>query len=245
MSRNSLYRHSVWIDVFGVLAFAAFLLACAGALWYYGQDVVTASLQGRPLPETAVQNRGYSRVPSTPRRSIRSLPSSQREPRLSARTESGVESGTPFSKSWREEATPSLGALSAPGPGVSTRGRTASERGSAPPIASARRSGGTGDVDVRGGKARSGLRSEAARFSNRARSLSRQLSQMTHDQSSGGRSNSSSESSVQTRQGKASRSAGTGPPLPDREPSQVPIDDHLHWLLVAGVLWGAWRLWRV
>lgn len=25
-------------------------------------------------------------------------------------------------------------------------------------------------------------------------------------------------------------------------PDQVPIGNHLHWLMVAGVLWGAWRL---
>jgi hypothetical protein len=44
--------------------------------------------------------------------------------------------------------------------------------------------------------------------------------------------------------------AASGPPDdPGRRtnpgsPSDVPIDDHVHWLLAAGLLWGVWRLSR-
>jgi hypothetical protein len=52
-------------------------------------------------------------------------------------------------------------------------------------------------------------------------------------------------------QGTSAEQTESEPSSPDdpsrREPGSpenVPIGDHLHWLAVAGILWGAWRIGR-
>jgi hypothetical protein len=67
------------------------------------------------------------------------------------------------------------------------------------------------------------------------RALSGQLRQM-----SGGQSQGTSAEQTDSDPG--------SPDDPDRRepgsPSNVPIGDHLPWLAVAGILWGAWRIGR-
>ena len=72
-------------------------------------------------------------------------------------------------------------------------------------------------------------------MAGRMQALSGQLGQMD-----GGSSQSASETQ-----------ADSGPSSPDDpgrrnpgSPSNVPIGDHLPWLAVAGILWGAWRIRR-
>jgi hypothetical protein len=47
--------------------------------------------------------------------------------------------------------------------------------------------------------------------------------------------------SATTASGRESTTSGRDVPNP---PDPVPIGDHLHWLAVAGLLWGAWRIAR-
>jgi len=75
---------------------------------------------------------------------------------------------------------------------------------------------------------------EAKRLAGKMRALSEQLGQMQ-----GG-------ATAASVQGRSDASAPSELEAPNRRetgsPSNVSIGDHLHWLVVAGVLWGAWRI---
>ena len=98
-------------------------------------------------------------------------------------------------------------------------------------------SGGAGQVAAasRAGDDRDATRQEAERLTGRLQALSGQLRQIGGAQP----------------QGASAEQTDSDPGSPDdpsrREPGSpenVPIGDHLHWLAVVGVLWGAWRIGR-
>lgn len=171
----------------------------------------------------------------------------------------GAPPAVPFSESWREQVTPDLtgpsgGGSSAPTGGGSV-GRATIEP-SGPTVASRRPSGSRGSGQTRPGgrNAGSGWRAEARQFAGRARALSRQVGQMAQDgtgteTASSKKAPSKGETAVRSAAGTGASASGPGSPGdPSRrgdpgDPQSVPIGDHLHWLAVLGVLWGAWRIW--
>jgi hypothetical protein len=158
--------------------------------------------------------------------------------------------GAPFSDGWQQEATPDLGG-SPPdtegpgGVGGAAPSATGPSTGS-PSIAEGPSYDGDYQRkrygDTPGGGDRASWRAEAREFGGKARALSNQLGQVGQE-SSGSRETKTSSESTGSETARAAKSSSSGPEPPD-EPPQVPIDDHLHWLVVAGVLWGAWRIWR-
>lgn len=154
----------------------------------------------------------------------------------------GVE--TPFSADWRERATPDP-----TGSSFSSGGRASGGVGgeipdrSGPTVASRSPSRRVGRRNVRSGRGpvTSGWRTEAQRFSGQARALSNQLGQMARS-SSGGEEVSLREADPATTSASRTSASATAPGTPG-DPTQAPIDDHLYWLVIAGVLWGTWRLW--
>lgn len=160
---------------------------------------------------------------------------------------SGVEA--PFSKDWRERATPDLTSRS-PSFGRSFQGggEGVSPDRSGEVVASRRPSLGVEGRHAWGGRASagsgsigSGWRKEARQFSGRAQALSSQLRSMSRSSSEISRSETSAPEKAK-RSGRSSAEARTD----DRDvppPPSVPIDDHVRWLAVAGLLWGVWRLW--
>lgn len=240
-----MYRHSVWIDVFGVVVLLILFLVPLGIL---AVDMRGSSWAGGHV----VASRGGSAKARSPARSVRSARRAHRSARASSPSAAPIEqrpgpfgSAVPFSKSWREQATPDLsggqGSANAVG-GAGTISRGAFSRGSiedGPRLASRGTTFGSGrgtSGEASGGAA---WRHEANRLAGRARALSNRLGALERDpegRSSGSGPNSSGRQTAES----ASASTNDNPPLPD----PVPIDDHLHWLLVAGLLWGVWRLMR-
>ena len=102
------------------------------------------------------------------------------------------------------------------------------------------RSGGRG-AQSGGANASSGWRVEAQRLGGQARALSNQIGQLDRASEREKQASANDPESGEARTASASRS---GQNVPDPPSPNVPIGDHLHWLLVAGVLWGVWRLWR-
>lgn len=159
----------------------------------------------------------------------------------------------PFSESWRREATPSLGGPAA-SPGASSggtagNGTAGSAAGGAGPrpegssIAEARPGGATGTGGAsHGSTVRPGTdwRAEARRLGGQARALSGALRQFQEGGSETSRKRSGQQGSAgATASGGQVTSSDRDVPNP---PPPVPIDDHLYWLVVAGLLWGAWRI---
>ena len=131
---------------------------------------------------------------------------------------------------------PSGGGSSEGGPALAARGPTAGAGG----LGAAARSGRSPETtsSLRSGRRSGGdraARKEAEQLAGTMRALSGRLGQMD-----GGSSQSASETQADSDPG--------SPDDPDRRnpgsPSNVPIGDHLHWLAVLGVLWGAWRIGR-
>jgi len=131
---------------------------------------------------------------------------------------------------------PSGGGSSEGGPALAARGPTAGAGG----LGAAARSGRSPETtsSLRSGRRSGGdraAREDAEQLAGTMQALSGQLRQMGGAQS----------------QGAPAEPQDSGPSSPDdpsrREPGSpenVPIGDHLHWLAVAGILWGAWRIGR-
>ena len=255
--RRGPYRHSVWIDVFGIVLVVAVLLGGAGYLLYHTGGAANG-------PSGNFSRGSGSASPVQGHRSARSSRSSgggtargeAANPLLSSRSNSapsgartsGAASGggAPFSKSWRSNATPSLTGPSASSGNASPgRAGTASSRADGFSSALPRTSGRSGGRGAQSGGAnassRSGWRAETQRLGGQARALSNQLEQFDRASEREKQASANDPESGEARTASASRS---GQNVPDPPPPDAPIGDHLHWLLVAGVLWGAWRLWR-
>lgn len=256
-------EHLVWIEIAGILGLLAVLL---GPLAFLATEMmggggrgggVVGNVSGGPPPAAA---QGGLQTPAVP----------TPVPGLSPGGARAEVPSTPFSKSWREQATPSLtgpdrsdggAGLAGSGGGgdLQTTFGPSGRSGGTPDAGRAsgdrRASGATfgrggPDLALRGGARPSGggraaraardeqngsARSEARQLAGRMRALSGQLRQM----------DSSPQASSSAQQ---STSDPGSPDDPDRRnpgsPSDVPIGDHLHWLAVAGILWGAWRIGR-
>lgn len=160
--------------------------------------------------------------------------------RRSSRGRSGA--SVPFSSQWRRQATPTL-----TDPSFSTDGHTTgwSINGSSETDRSARWSSsrsGTGGFAERSTSSRAGgdaWRAEARRLAGRTQALSSQLGQVSRASSGDGQNTGTADPSTRSASGARSSSATRDAP----DPPAVPIDDHLHWLLGVGLLWGVWRLW--
>lgn len=237
------YRHSVWIDVVGVVLFGAVLLGGAGYLLYHAGGAAHRLGEGG-----AVASGGHTAAPAQPgRRARRSAQGAgqSRSPlfgggRRSTGGRSGVE--VPFSEGWQEQATPDLagpssGAPGAPSGGDATVGAEGPES-SGPAIASRGRSGSGGPARAdRGG---GGWRAEAQRFSGRARALSNQLGQMVRSGPEE-ETESSREDAPATTSGRQTSSSASSDPGTPGDPSQVPIGG-LEWLAAAGAIYALRRL---
>lgn len=238
----------VWYEMAGVVGLLVVLLAPLGFLaseMMEGGRGGGVSAGGAVEPSPMAGGRSglsawKARRPSRPSRPLASLGGRESGGR------SPAASSTPFSASWRTEATPNLlegksrlaqgrRSLSSGGvgekarPSVSSRTETDRSRG----FGSGQSSSGPG-AEWRGG---------AQRLAGRAQALSRQLGQLQRGSDGASANDAATETQRASKSAETSRSQADNPPLPGDEPT-VPIDDHLHWLLAAGVLWGAWRLWR-
>ena len=255
--RRGPYRHSVWIDVLGVLFAGAVLLGGAGCLLYHAGGAVNGSSSnfsrgsGSASPIQGHRSARPSRSSGggTARgEAVNPLLSSRSNSAPSGARTSGAASGggAPFSKSWRSNATPSLTGPSASSGNASPgRAGDASSRAdglsSALPRTSGRSGGGGAQSGGANASSRFGWRAEAQRLGGQARALSNQLEQFDRASEREKQASANDPESGEARTASASRS---GQNVPDPPPPDAPIGDHLHWLLVAGVLWGAWRLWR-
>lgn len=251
------YRHSVWTDVLSVMFAGAVLLGGAGCLLYHAGGAVNGSSSnfsqgsGSAFPIQGHRSARPSRSSGggTARgEAANPLLSSRSNSAPSGARTSGAASGggAPFSKSWRSNATPSLTGPSASSGNASPgRAGTASSRADGFSSALPRTSGRSGGRGAQSGGAnassRSGWRAEAQRLGGQARALSSQLGQLDRASEREKQASANDPESGEARTASASRS---GQNVPDPPSPNVPIGDHLHWLLVAGVLWGAWRLWR-
>lgn len=237
------YRHSVWIDVLGIVLFGAVLLGGAGYLLYHAGGAASG-LGGGAVATSG----GEGSVPEGlgPRHTAqRPAPSSRSNPlfgggRAPAQSGSGVEA--PFSESWQEEATPDLtgpssGAPGAPSGGGASAGDEGPEPGGAA-IASRGRTGSGGPARAERGSG--GWRAEARRFSGRARALSNQLGQMARSGPEEQTKSTREDAPATTSAGRTSSSASSDPGTPG-DPSQVPIGG-LEWLAAAGALYALRRL---
>jgi hypothetical protein len=247
------YRHSVWIDVFGLVLVGTVVLGGVGYLLYHTGHVAHQRLH---VAVDSRESSGSVRPPARTRRPQAS--SAARAPRATPRgsrpltanpppsiveargSRAGTE--TPFSEAWRAEVLGPRAALSdaprsAPaGPGAFSESPSLGRLGTG---ASGSTDGPTGDAGPSAsGPVGAQWRAEAQRLGRTARALSGQLGRMDRKRGPGATAGSESEGG---RNASARRSGGT---VPEPPPPSVPIDDHLHWLLVAGVLWGAWRMWR-
>ena len=258
---RSPYRHSVWIDVFGVVLVGAVLLGGVVLLsgtgsFHFGSSLsgLSEAVPGHGAGGSAIANGASARGPA---------PTASRGPTIGAsRVPPGVSnplSGggggrsapAPFSDGWREQAVPdltgpSVGAPAAPVGGSKVGGSKGAgqEQGesSGPVLASRRSSRGSGtSVAGRGSGGAAGRRAEAERFADQATALAGQLRQMSEPNGSEEEAAPSAEEAETSSVG--SRAKASYPENPDG-PDQVPIGDHLPWLAVAGVLWGAWRIGR-
>ena len=243
---NVLYRsrHSVWSEVRAVVLLGALFLGGAGYLLLHADTAATGL-----AVEAAQERRARASAPksrlgrSGPRLGRRSMQNGTSRPLLGNRSATGP-SGTaaPFSKSWRREATPSLSGPSDASGGSrgGTVGGSAESRSDGPAIASSR-SYGSGRSSYESAPRSADWRAEAQRLGSRARALSGVLGQMDRESASqGGAAPAQSSTADAGTGGQATTADRTVPDPPD----PVPIDDHLHWLVVAGLLWGAWRIGR-
>lgn len=250
------YRHSVWIDVFGVLLVGAVLLGGAGYLLYQAGGVASGLGEGSAV----ATSRGDRAAPTRSgrgRSARRPAPGPQRSPSSglllgggSASSPSGSAVEVPFSEGWQNQATPSLtgpsgGASSAPSSGGASGGDAAvgepAPGPSGPTIASSRNpSDGGVDVQGSGGEARPGWQAEARQFSGKARALAGQLRQM--EESSSEKAAGRQENSKTASGRQASASATSDPGTPSDPAQEVPIGG-LGWLAAAGAAYGIGRLW--
>lgn len=253
--RNDPYRRrSIWIEVVGILLSGGVLLGGAGYLLYHVEsaapDVAVQSFgPGAPFMEPGPRptRRGGG---AAARGGFEATPDGG-NPLLSDRS-GPAPTGTdaPFSKGWRGQATPTLTGPSSDegashGGGVASGGGTSAggAASSGPAVASSPRVGGRqGSKSVRSGGVGGGAdwHGKAQKLAGRARALSGQLGQLEREAS---RSDGKKETSAGSLGEASTASASESDDHRDvPNPPDVPIDDHLHWLVVAGLLWGIWRL---
>jgi hypothetical protein len=261
--RNGSYRHSVWVDVLGVLLFGAVLLGGAGYVLYHvrgatSNSVVQGSGGGARL--VGPGSRPTRRSGGGARGGLPGggfAPGQGGEGPLLGDRNGGASSGAkaPFSSSWREGATPELvgpsgsagegtpglgGSASGPSGASRSLGASGSPGGSQSPASSLDYRQETARSAQSGEAAGARWRGEAQKLAGRARALSGQLGQLEREasRSEGGKKTSSEKTSGEASTASASKSNDRDVP----PPPSVPIDDHLHWLVVVGLLWGIWRL---
>lgn len=247
------YRHSVWLDVFGLVLVGTVVLGGVGYLLYHTGH---AAHQRLHVSVDFRESSGSARPPQRPRssqsssaaRALRATPRGSRpltaNPPPSIAEARGPRAGTeaPFSEAWRAEVLGPRAVSSAAPRSTPTEPGAFSESPSLGRLGTGA-SGSTDETTGDAGLSASGpvgaqWRAEAQRLGRRARALSGQLGRMHRKRGPGATAGSESEGG---QNASARRSGGT---VPEPPPPSVPIDDHLHWLLVAGVLWGAWRMWR-
>jgi hypothetical protein len=239
MRTGPYHRHSVWLDVLGVLLVGAVLVGGAGYLLYQagggamgtGGGTVGASASPSSTPAAQGPPARRSRPPIAGRSPLASGAPSGR--RLGATGEAAA----PFSKSWRQRATPDLTGPTSGGEKQGSAGGGA-PASSGPAIASSRSSGESGWIRT-GGGTDVGWRAEARRLANRSRALSRQLGQMAQDRNS--------ETAKKDASSRAEGNASTaGARTNDREvppPPGVPLGG-AEWLAAAGAAYALNRLRR-
>lgn len=237
-------RHSVWIDVFGIVLVGAVLLGGAGYLLVHAGGT-TSSLGGGVVASNGERSAppslggGLSARRPAPNPAPSSLLEGDR-----AVTPSGSRVDVPFSESWREQATPDLagptGSGGVPSGGGTIGGGTPEAEG--PTIALRWSPSGTGSrsARTRTGSEGSAWRAEARQLSGRARALSNQLGQMERAASEEETRSSREVSTAKTSGGGGEASASSGPGTPE-DPNQVPIGG-LEWLAAAGVVYALRRL---
>lgn len=249
--RNGPSRHSVWVDVFGVVVLGALVLGGAGYLLFQAKHIprtLAVETMREGERRAASQRRRAQQTPWSQPRTYGVRPSPSSEPLLGSRSGAlSSPSTVPFSKSWREGATPRLNG-SAGGAGTAAQepsfGAPSGANGSAAmrtsPSIAARGGRTSGGTDYNSGN--SGWQAEARRLAGQARTLSGALRQLDRSEQTSGESSSQRSASARTA------ATGGQPTSSDRDvptpPDPVPIDDHIHWLVVAGLLWGAWRISR-
>ena len=253
---RSPYRHSVWIDVFGVVLVGAVLLggvvllSGTGSL-HFGSSLsgLSEAVPGHGAGGSAIANGSLARGPAPTASRGPTIGASRVSPGLSNPLSGGgggASAPAPFSDGWREQAVPdltgpSVGAPAAPVGGSKVAGQEQGES-SGPVLASRRSSRGSGaSAAGRGSGGAAGRRAEAEQFADQATALAGQLRQMSEP--SGSEEAAPSAEEAQTSSSVGSRAKASDPDNPD-DPNQVPIGDHLPWLAVVGVLWGAWRIGR-
>lgn len=246
---NGPYRHSVWIDVFGVLFFGSMLLGGAGYVLSHVHTEGAASRLSVQRSQDAVGTFGTyeRRAFRSSRRST--TPSRDRTGRrylLNSRSGSPPSNRTvPFSESWRHDATPNLTE-----PHTSSRKKFIGGVGSWSedgPVSSPRSSSRFGNATSQKGEftsstssAGSDWQAAAHRLAGRTRALNNQIRQL--EKGSGSHGENPPESNRATKSASSADVRTSDRDVPD--PPNVPIDDQLHWLLIGGVLWGTWRIWR-
>jgi hypothetical protein len=248
---RSPHRHSVWIDVFGVVLVGAVLLGGVVLLIGTGSSHfgLSEATPGHSAGGSAIANGASARGPAPTASRGPTIGASRVPPGLSNPLSGGgggASAPAPFSDGWREQAVPdltgpSVGAPAAPVGGSKVAGQEQGES-SGPVLASRRSSRGSGaSAAGRGSGGAAGRRAEAERFADQATALAGQLRQMSEPSGSEEEAAPSAEEAQTSSVG--SRAKASGPGTPD-DPNQVPIGDHLPWLAVVGVLWGAWRIGR-
>lgn len=243
------YRHSVWIDVSGVILLGLVLLGGAGYL-LSNMGAMTGGSGGGG----AIASSGSAPAPQARPglRAGRSAPAS-RSPSVfgeGTSADDGSGAAVPFSDGWQSRATPDLtspadagGAVSGGVPSGGGAIGEGSPESEGPTIASRRALSGVESRSARMESEGTAWQAEAQNLAGRARALSNQLGQMERQQ---GRSAStrSAESqkdpAARTSSGQGSASTSSNPGTPDN-PDQVPIGG-LGWLLATGVGYGAYRL---
>lgn len=244
-------RRSVWIDVFGVLLFGAVLLGGAGYLLFQMGGAIGSSGGGGPAigGEPAISSRGASPAPRAEPglQGHRSAPAS-RSPSLfgdGASSIGGTGAEVPFSDNWRSRAAPDLTGPSGSSGAWSEDGAIGGgpPESEGPTIASQRSQSGT---ESRSARARTGggeaaWQSEARNLAGRARALSNEIAGLDRSDSQAGSGETDTRDNAPEQAATASASSNDRDP---GDPPSVPIGDHLHWLVVAGILWGAWRIGR-
>ncbi len=247
----------VWIEIAGILSVLLLLL---GPLAFLATEMMDGGGRGG-----GISAGGSSGSASPPRAASRSRapwvqgPRDSGRPLIGDRREPSGGSGAsvPFSGEWRQQARPDLsgGAKASSGPsgtpglqgrslqGTGDGGSYASPfsgSGSRQAQPSASLGSGGGRHSARGGE-QFGWAAEAQHLAGRARALSSQLRAL--DRESATRSSrETADASGEGETAEAATASSDNPGTP--ETPTVPIDDHLHWLVIAGVLWGVWRLHR-
>lgn len=265
MSRRCPPSRSVWLDVAGIVFLLALFLIPLGFL---ASEMMGGGGGLGVGPSAGSVSGGGAAPPAAPPQSGLSAWKARRSPAPSASPPSTRGGGTfgarpgaagtspgstvPFSSSWRAETRPNLSMEVDPSGGWGEARSNGSYAGGTGPVDGRTEAGTAGSTSRSPSESRTRRTqtfgeggdpswvAEAGRAAGQARALSSELGDWNRE-SSQSSSEAGPASSSKTPGPRASASSDN-PSLPE-EPT-VPIDDHLHWLLAAGVLWGVWRLGR-